>query len=342
MAKFNITGEFITNHVRNLWSENNFGLAFKYLSDTIPEMTRGQQLDLIEGRMKLIGTNDLDFVEDNDGIKHNEYKSLENALNRKKDSDKLYEEKYMKDYNTGMSIIEFFSNFNEIITNPSIQGEHQIEIWNQLLDEVKSNLIHKIPYYMSSYLRVYNKVKSPHRGLTHKTIANANFPKKAWSDKNIFNTYCDKFFIHNQDEKEYIWNDYHNTVNRISKPLSNDELNVVDTVKQINIPNIDYSLNNQFGWLSRDGKYYNCYYTGHDKLAEDICAHFNWEFTNNASFILENKGWIKIHTPDDHRKGTILFSFIKNPNQTQINKLIKYCDKHNIAYPDYINLSIFG
>lgn len=335
MASFGITGEFITEHVRNLWYEKDFQGAFDYLTETIPDMNRGQQLDLIEGRMKLIGTNNLDFVEDKDFIKDNEYSSFDNALKRKKESDKLYNEQYEKDYSVGLDIIRYFSEFEKSEKNSDF-FENEIERWNQLLDSVRSDLLPKTPYYMSLYFRVFNDVKVTYNGygggLTHKTIATNCFPEKAWTDKKLFEKYCEKYYMYNIDEQNEIWDDYHATIKRITTPLKDNKQK-----KKRKDLNIDSSMSSAYGWLSRDGKYYTCYYTGHNNLSEEICEKFEWVYDKDASMVLENKGWVKIHTPDDHRKGITLFSYINKPSKQQIKKIIQYCDRRGNVYPEFIN-----
>ena len=63
-VSFSISGEFITNHVRNLWQEGRFSHCLKTL-DCVEGLTKEQQEDIIFGRAQLIGINDLQLVSDN-------------------------------------------------------------------------------------------------------------------------------------------------------------------------------------------------------------------------------------------------------------------------------------
>ena len=49
----------------------------------------------------------------------------------------------------------------------------------------------------------------------------------------------------------------------------------------------------KYGWISPEGRYFNCNYQGHTNLADRIC--FGITETNNAELYLEEHGWCKIY-----------------------------------------------
>lgn len=64
VAHFSISGEFITEHSRNLWMERKFKKALDVLGCLIGS-TRDQHEAILFGRSKLTGINDLSLEEDN-------------------------------------------------------------------------------------------------------------------------------------------------------------------------------------------------------------------------------------------------------------------------------------
>lgn len=51
----------------------------------------------------------------------------------------------------------------------------------------------------------------------------------------------------------------------------------------------------KYGWISPDGRYFQCEFQGHVALADNIC--FGIVDTNNSERYLEEHGWCKIYRP---------------------------------------------
>lgn len=64
VARFVITGEFITEHARALWREEDPSKGLAFLQTSIHELTEIQCLDILEGRSKLTGSS-----RDEDGVR---------------------------------------------------------------------------------------------------------------------------------------------------------------------------------------------------------------------------------------------------------------------------------
>jgi hypothetical protein len=77
---FSIHGDYITDLLRDLWAERSFVKCFEVF-DTLIGLSQDQKIAIIEGRMKLVGVNDLTLEEDtwtpNEG---DEYYSFQEAL----------------------------------------------------------------------------------------------------------------------------------------------------------------------------------------------------------------------------------------------------------------------
>lgn len=63
LVHFSITGEFITRHARSLWQERSFAKAYDTL-ECVMGTTRDQHDDVLQGRMKFTGTNQLTLESD--------------------------------------------------------------------------------------------------------------------------------------------------------------------------------------------------------------------------------------------------------------------------------------
>lgn len=60
---FSVSGDYVTNMVRELWADSNHEKALNIL-ETIEGLTEEQRYDILEGKLKLGGINDLTLEED--------------------------------------------------------------------------------------------------------------------------------------------------------------------------------------------------------------------------------------------------------------------------------------
>jgi hypothetical protein len=333
MANFSITGEFITEHARELWIQKDFKKAMDYLEESIEGFGREYQLQLLEGKMKLTGKgNNMDFVEDKDFDKNDYgfYPSLSDAFEIKKESESLYENELSEQREKALYIIDSFKDFQG--TSSQYEKEKHLNLvrdWIKLFPEVKKEFEKDIPFYMSLWLReITGKNNSPvlnlkFGNLTHKSIIHHLLPPdhEAWKNKKLFELYCKKYHIYLDDEINEIWEGFHEYKEYIKNPIESKP----------KLFNTDYKMQQPFGWLGRNGEYYYCNYTLHNDLADYICALYEYNNQNDidSSHILESKGWVKIHVNDEN-KDKILFSSIKPFSEDQKKKIKRYCKYYNI------------
>lgn len=64
VAHFSVTGEFVTRIARNLWAEGEHAKAIRLLVNGVQGFAECMALDVVSGRKKLVGTNDLKLVKD--------------------------------------------------------------------------------------------------------------------------------------------------------------------------------------------------------------------------------------------------------------------------------------
>jgi len=62
---FAVSGEWVTNHARNLWVEGTPEYALHFMSVSFPKMTEEQRIKICCGKMKLTGVDRLGLEEDN-------------------------------------------------------------------------------------------------------------------------------------------------------------------------------------------------------------------------------------------------------------------------------------
>jgi hypothetical protein len=81
-AHFSVSGEFITDHARTLWSEGAYTKAIDIL-ECLMGSTHEQRMEILFGTKKVVGNDDLAFVDDDwkprDGI---DYPSFKVAMTR--------------------------------------------------------------------------------------------------------------------------------------------------------------------------------------------------------------------------------------------------------------------
>lgn len=66
---FTITGEYMTNFSRELWVEGRINFAVnEFLCGSLPGLSEKQAIDVVTGKKKFIGENNLDLVEDDSGV----------------------------------------------------------------------------------------------------------------------------------------------------------------------------------------------------------------------------------------------------------------------------------
>ena len=95
MATFSITGEFITQTARDLWAEGEYDKSLTFLKTSVPDMGLECQIELIEGRSKLIGVKNVNFVSD-DWKMPNDYPKFSDMLNKAKTGYEYYQ-KYVEE-----------------------------------------------------------------------------------------------------------------------------------------------------------------------------------------------------------------------------------------------------
>lgn len=107
---------------------------------------------------------------------------------------------------------------------------------------------------------------------------------------------------------------------------------------------LDPAVKSRHGWVSPDGSFYGCRYEGHLELASNLTPQYEaWNTSllvrtgmEDAEKFLEDRNWIKI----GECLGKPLFVMspdpLKRPTPAQIKTLKRWCDTHDVTYPDLV------
>lgn len=73
-VSFRVSGEFITEMSRNIFAEGRWRRAFNFLIESVEGLSVEQAIDVLTGKKKFIGINEIDLVDDED--EHLEYDEI--------------------------------------------------------------------------------------------------------------------------------------------------------------------------------------------------------------------------------------------------------------------------
>jgi hypothetical protein len=323
VAAFSITGEFITLTARELWAEGEYEKALIFLKTAVPDMGLENQIEVIEGRNKLTGVKDVDFVSD-DWIMPNDYPKFSDMLNKAKIGYAYYQQHVEKQIIRATEIHSTFSHYYDeytYLTND--QWTKLTQEWQLLLPEAKEGLTP--PFYLSvwlraTYRRTFLDEKLERNFINNKSVIYKNAHLGIFDNRETYDRWCAYYFVYEPDRSE-IWNE------------RNDFLLYIQSKANITKPEpyiakLDYEMDCEFGWLLPNGDYYGCLWMCHIKLASALMPD-----SENPEHSLEKLGAVKIHM-DDYMDFHIT-SGDKKTTDEQNTKIFKYCMKHNKDYHKY-------
>jgi hypothetical protein len=313
MAKFVITGEMLTQRIRDFWASKQYSKAIEYGLESIDGMTTDYLIEIIDGKKQLVGA-DLDFVDDNF---EQEFKYID-IFKYADMNQNVYQRIYDEDMRTGLSIISHFTNWHDNWRN-NYNDETSLSLvyqWKQLLPDVRDTLVdgfkeNGYPYWLSFYLRKADSEEYRKKALKEgfdntKVICNSALENKTilyqfydeiHSDKNKFDAKCKELYIIDVDDK--IWKSMYTLAKRLKEPTSKS----IEKIREEALVT-DIKMKSVNGWLSPDGTYYICEHGGHQVLSKYICEKYKYEIDENTklqysySDVLLKKGWVQIHQPE--------------------------------------------
>lgn len=296
MAKFSITGEFLTERIRDLWESRDFKKAIKLGLESLEGADLSHIVSIIDGDMKLIGTDVLDLVEDGN-FKPNV--SFLEILNYAMLPNTGYFRIYEQDSEIADKILNSFD-----MTYPDSIGDTKrqdyIYQWNQLLPEVRIDNYDRITHWMAVYLRRSSDDADVRRKADFYSANIIETEAPVDLDRKTFNKLCDKYHIYS--DREETWEQCLLTRKQLIEPSKQTiEKNIKEEFKKYKS---DISMKSEYGWLSPDGRFTVCEWANHEVLASIMCEYFKYEFTEEQkngrqlSDVLLKIGYVKIHRDD--------------------------------------------
>jgi hypothetical protein len=313
---FSISGDYITDIVRQVWVEGDMTKAIHILKSGFPMFEMDLIMDIILGKKKLVGINEM-TIEDDDttecyGIP---LLSMDQQIANK--------EKALKEREDKILAMEQMNN-GEIEKIASVHG----------LIPVPCSLL-------QSYPTLYGTRYGFKDGFTIEMYEEL-FPDKVEEAKKKLSVVMFKRRI-----KDTMIASGLNA--RLAGDLVEDPISAIDKttgMAKLNdgIPKVDKDLDGLNGWISPDGDFYSCGFMGHIDLADRL------GFKEGEI----EKTWVKVRDRKDPNAAEFReflesdFSFpclsgglsamimSESITQSQYNTIFSWCQKHNRNMPEDI------
>lgn len=336
MAKitFKIEGSFITNHARDLVIEQSFDAAIRFLKESIIDFSYDNCIEIISGKSKLIGVNNLKLVKEN---KNNE--NLKKYLN---DLNYLYSNVVL-DGNTYFKPYGFISKYSILDVNSKFLEMNKYNKWIGL--HIPSNLsdaknvafsLARATFYMKNP-RVDKAVICKINNIDYIVLFEEiyNYPiflnpikgPNAYQ-KSIENVDLIDLSREIQAEAQVLSDSLLSNEKELEKEPETDPL-VLHFQKLIEKGfRQAHDIKSPCGWLDPKGNIIPCEYYQHSTLAYVISEKLNLNSTN-----LEQHGYVKL------QNNMFFLSFLDYVvTQSQYDTIFDYCEAHNLDFPQNISV----
>ncbi len=316
---FKITGEFVTRHCRDLWVEGSYDAALRFLEVSLPSMPRSNAEDVITGKSKLVGVNDLCLEADN-ATEHRGMKLLSVREAFAKVAANQEAERLEK-----RVLVAIANEDYVVMASP----------WGRL--KVPRPLT--IPNPKRSYRGVtriigmdWDEFERRYHGIVQDAIDEREAAKSLESTHQMLNGMRRELNAAEANEKAAIDRGVSPLLALIDPALM-PAAQALFAAPLKEPPPVDREMASPNGWLSPDGKFYPCGFMGHVRLAAVL--HKDGEPG------LE-RAWVKIQ--DSHDPQAIIarykapgsdFAHIptRGVTQAQLNAMQRWCDKHGRQLP---------
>ena len=295
-VNFSISGEFVTRHARDLWCERQFAKAIAFM-DTIIGMDLETKYNILSGKQRLTGVNDMHLEDEEERITHHngvyllslhesyEYKDLCSL------KDKL--DLRCANINGGEERVGSPIGLIPKVFYACDAVEYLLRWWNpedEIWLAVKKVCIESMPYGeftekmyqelfkllgLGSLNTIGAVVNSREEEIDPEIVEEAlELPERF--KENIVESMVSNGTINEGDARSVIKVILEGGEEIEEKPTPWEE---------------DKALNARHGWLDRRGRFYGCSYMGHQNLADAIVGS---EVHTDGSQELESKGWLKL------------------------------------------------
>lgn len=306
-AHFSVSGEFMTNHARALWLERRYAKALDVLGCLIGA-TRDQHEDILFGRARLEGTNDLELVPDNWTPPDGYALSLNDALAAAESLDAL------EDCREGeaFSLAQLIAKADLSWTHGDDAAERSSR-YRRLVRLVGEDRASEMVATATAEL---DRLIPADAVMSTREIAPSRRPAEIPDARPSLDP-LEMLAHHNRIRLELAGLD------PAGAPSADALLHRGTNLPTKAAPDMA-SAN---GWLDRSGNYYPCGPMEHVGLASNLFPD-----APDGEQAAESAGWVKIAR---HMTGTT-FLARKKPTKRQLARLWDYCQKHGHDYEEKI------
>ena len=373
---FSITGEFITEHTRNLMLEGNWAFALKTLTDGMIGMSIEHCISILDGKMGLTGMNECKLVpEDPADPKIIKYRlgldTVYGAIVRVRESNKF---KWFAPYArvTNYAQADICACYGLCLGNVPMVGNS----WGD-------RKMPRASYYMNDRnndLCYYPEKTSKHE---HAHLFQPCDAPPFWYEINHSferaldvcertGYYLEEYGAHqsriedtNPDVKDYgdksnieldieaPTRDVDNSVKaslltsmvaktgldpRALASMISGVMGETDTDSK---PEADPTCEHESGWIMPDGTFYGCEYYQHVPLAMRILKHV-YGFADDSNVMddiekaVDCRGWVRCQKSADGVTVTFAMSTDKRLSKKQVSTLQTYCDRYRKDFPSHL------
>jgi hypothetical protein len=240
MVHFSIEGEFITETCRNLVAEGRPLAAWNILSEGLPDMSLEQIVDVLSGRKKLTGVNEVVLVDDNP--------SAETPIN--------FIATLLGDAQEGIRLREILKDWRD-----------DAGLCHMAYDPPKKDGIKMrgSPVGLIDESVVRNLIGTDQLAYLLMKI----FPKFTEKER-------EAYFEKNKDELIPIVRDCHRGLYGSDVMKAKEAVAILNPPPRAKPQKGDIKVE-RYGWILPDGSFYACDYMGHNSLADDLGANGDYD-----------------------------------------------------------------
>jgi hypothetical protein len=315
-ASFSISGEFITNHARERWSEGAYAKAMELL-ECLKGATHEQHLEILFGKKKLIGVNELDLVDDDwdPASEYWDYPSYHEGMSR---GDYYHELKELRDEKAWKIAYDewpysrqgFVAHTHEHSSWRKVEALVGKERANHIFSQVQDDMIDRPSYF--------------NRPPKKDTIS----PDTTWTPSSKSAEADPLTMMYSTAQQNLLMMTIENGGDISSLPSVDAMMNRGSNVEVV----LDDHMTSASGWLLPNGNYYGCGPMEHIGLAESLLEHIKVEHDGNAERAAETLGWVKIS-----KTGFGLYVCCeRKPTKKQFNRLWDYSVVHKKDYEELV------
>ncbi len=333
VACFQVHGDFITEHARNLWREGSFKRAFDVLdcmmNDDNSAMRRDLQIDIIEGKRKLEGINNVDLLDD-DWVPPDDYPSFLTLVERAAsfDAEELEKrrrhdaEQFLKEA-ARLSYPGRWSDSSIITEVDDLKRQAAVYIGATAVDQRMEELYEEmIPGEDFDEDEDIGK-QGVSRSLMALTGIKPGPLETADREERGSDRVDPMTMMYAMAQQKLMMAALESGQGIESVPSVGAMMNRGYDI----VPKLYPDMSSPSGWLLPDGKYYGCGNMEHIGLADVLLAP-EVGGDKNCEGIAEERGWIKISV------GALGCNVIakKKPTKKQRDKVFDYAEKHGRDY----------